>query len=95
MPTFRCAILLRLAEPPPRLFGPKWSEQIVRETSRTLELKLGCPRALTAHLETQLRVHFKDAWITGYEPLISPMTGNEKDRYVTAVAVQGAEHREP
>jgi len=23
------------------------------------------------------------------------MTGNEKDRYVTAVAVQGAEHREP
>ena len=45
-----CDTLLRLAEPP-RLFEPKWSEEIIRETTRTLELKLGWPRHLTAHLE--------------------------------------------
>jgi hypothetical protein len=33
-----CDTLLRLAEPP-RLFEPKWSEEIIRETTRTLELK--------------------------------------------------------
>jgi hypothetical protein len=33
-----CDTLLRLAEPP-RLFEPKWSEEIIRETIRTLELK--------------------------------------------------------
>ena len=45
-----CDTLLRLAEPP-RLFEPKWSEEIIRETTRTLELKLGWPNTLTAHLE--------------------------------------------
>jgi hypothetical protein len=35
-----CDTLLRLAEPP-RLFEPKWSEEIIRETARTLESKLG------------------------------------------------------
>jgi hypothetical protein len=35
-----CDTLLRLAEPP-RLFEPKWSEEIIRETTRTLELKIG------------------------------------------------------
>ena len=34
-----CDTLLRLAEPP-RLFEPKWSEEIIRETTRTLESKL-------------------------------------------------------
>ena len=49
-----CDTLLRLAEPP-RLFEPKWSEEIIRETTRTLELKLGWPHSLTGHLEAELR----------------------------------------
>ena len=49
-----CDTLLRLAEPP-RLFEPKWSEEIIRETTRTLELKLGWPTALTAHIEKELQ----------------------------------------
>ena len=57
-----CDTLLRLAEPP-RLFEPKWSEEIIRETTRTLESKLGWPGSLTAHLEAELRGHFSDAWI--------------------------------
>ena len=81
-----CDTLLRLAEPP-RLYEPKWSEEIIRETTRTLESKLGWPTALTAHLQAELRSHFGEAWISGYEPLIPRMTNHEKDRHVVAAAV--------
>jgi hypothetical protein len=57
-----CYTLLRLAEPP-GLFDPKWSDEIIRETTRTLELKLGWPNSLTAYLENELRAHFSEAWI--------------------------------
>jgi predicted nucleic acid-binding protein len=83
-----CDTLLRLAEPP-RLFEPKWSEEIIRETTRTLELKLGWPNSLTAHLEKELRSNFREAWIGGYEWLIPKMTNDEKDRHVLAAAVHG------
>ena len=83
-----CDTLLRLAEPP-RLFEPKWSEEIIRETTRTLELKLGWPNSLTAHLEKELHAHFSEAWISGYESLIPRMTNDEKDRHVAAAAVHG------
>jgi len=83
-----CDTLLRLAEPP-QLFEPKWSEEIIRETTRTLELKLGWPRSLATHLESELRAHFSDAWISGHEPLISRMANDEKDRHVLAAAIHG------
>ncbi len=82
-----CDTLLRLAEPP-RLFEPKWSEEIIRETTHTLESKLGWPSSLTAHLEAELRAHFGEAWISDYESLIPRMTNDEKDRHVLAVAVR-------
>lgn len=56
---------------------------------RTLGSKLGWPASLTAHLESELRVHFGEAWISGYEPLISRMANDEKDRHVLAAAVHG------
>ncbi len=83
-----CDTLLRLAEPP-RLFEPKWSEEIIRETTRTLELRLGWPSALTAHFEAELRANFSESWIRGYESLIPRMTNDEKDRHVVAAAVHG------
>jgi hypothetical protein len=83
-----CDTLLRLAEPP-RLFEPKWSEEIIRETTRTLELKLGWPNSLTVHLEQELRALFSEAWISGCESLNPRMTNDEKDRHVVAAAVHG------
>ena len=83
-----CDTLLRLAEPP-RLFEPKWSEEIIRETTRTLESKLGWPSSLAAHLEDELRAHFGEAWISGYESLIPQMANDEKDRHVLAAAAHG------
>jgi hypothetical protein len=80
-----CDTLLRLAEPP-RLFEPKWSEEIIRETTRTLESKLRWPSSLTAHFEAELRVHFAEAWITGYDQLVPLMTNDKKDRHVSTAA---------
>lgn len=82
-----CDTLLRLSEPP-RLFEPKWSEEIIQETIRTLEMKLGWPDSLTAHLEAELRDHFGEAWIGDYESLIPRMTNDEKDRHVAAAAAR-------
>jgi hypothetical protein len=83
-----CDTLLRLAEPP-RLYEPKWSEEIIRETTRTLESRLGWPSSLTAYLQTELRAHFGEAWISGYEALIPQMTNDQKDRHVLAAGVHG------
>jgi hypothetical protein len=80
-----CDTLLRLAEPP-RLFEPKWSEEIIRETTRTLESKLGWPGSLTAHFESELRAHFSEAWIHDYYELIPGMTNDAGDRHVMAAA---------
>jgi hypothetical protein len=70
-------------------FEPKWSEEIIRETTRTLESKLRWPSSLTAHLEAELPAHFGEAWISGYEPLIPRMANDEKDRHVLAAAAHG------
>lgn len=83
-----CDTLLRLAEPP-RLYEPKWSEEIIRETTRTLESKLGWPSSLTDYFQAELRAHFGEAWISGYEPLIPRMANDEKDRHALAAAVHG------
>ena len=83
-----CDALLRLAEPP-ALFEPRWSDQIMAETTRTLREKLDWPAVLVAHFERELRTHFAEAWVTGHEPLMARMTNDEKDRHVVAAAVHG------
>jgi hypothetical protein len=52
-----------------------------------LESKLRWPRTLTAQFEAELRVHFSESWINGYDRLIPRMTNDEKDRHVAAAAV--------
>src|SRR2546422_6422062 len=54
-----------------------------------LELRLGWPHSLTAHFENELRAHFGEAWISGYESLIPRMMNDERDRHVVAAAVHG------
>ena len=61
--------LLRLAEPP-SLYQPLWSEEIIIEMKRALESQIGLPPAKTAYLERELRRHFLDSWVAGFEPLI-------------------------
>jgi predicted nucleic acid-binding protein len=81
-----CDTLLRLAEAPP-LYEPKWSAEIMAETVRTLEAKLGWPSTLASYFQSELLSHFGNAWVTEHEPLISRMANDEKDRHILAAAV--------
>jgi predicted nucleic acid-binding protein len=78
--------LLRLAEHP-RLYLPRWSDTIIDETVRNLQSRIGLSKAKTTYLIEQLRKHFADAWVTGYEPLMDAMANDPKDRHVLAAAV--------
>jgi predicted nucleic acid-binding protein len=79
--------LLRLAEPP-ELYLPRWSADILAETTRSLEAKLGLTPVQTAHLTGELRTHFEDAWVEDYASLLPAMTNHPKDRHVLAAAVR-------
>jgi hypothetical protein len=81
-----CDTLLRCAETP-RLFEPKWSQEIIRETMRTLESKLGWPHTLAVHFQSELSANFADAFVNGYEHLLPEMTNDQKDRHVAAASV--------
>lgn len=79
--------LLRLAEPP-RLYVPRWSDEIIAETVRNLGGRIGLSNEKTAYLVEQLRQHFGDSWVTGYELLTDRMANHPKDRHVLAAAVK-------
>jgi len=77
--------LLRLAAGP-YLFVPKWSDRIMEEVSRALREDFGLSPEKTAYRESEIRRHFPEAWIEGYEDLIPSMTNHPKDRHVLAAA---------
>jgi hypothetical protein len=79
--------LLRLAAGP-RLYLPKWSDQIMVEVTRTLQENFGLSPQKAMYRESEIRRHFPEAWIEGYENLIPAMTNHPKDRHVLAAAAQ-------
>jgi len=83
--------LLRLAGGP-RLYLPKWTDQIMAEVSMNLQENFGVTEEQAAYRESEIRKHFGEAWVEGYEDLIPSMNNHEKDRHVLAAAVRsGAE----
>jgi len=79
--------LLRLAAGP-RLYLPRWTDQIMAEVSRNLQENFGLSAEQAAYRESEIRRHFPEAWVDGYQELIPSMTNNEKDRHVLAAAVR-------
>jgi len=79
--------LLRLAAGP-RLYLPKWSDQIMVEVTRTLQENFGLSPQKAMHRESEIRRYFPEAWIDGYEDLIPTMTNHPKDRHVLAAAAR-------
>ncbi len=77
--------LLRLAAGP-RLFLPKWSDQIMVEVTRNLRETFGLSAQKAMYRESEIRRHFPEAWIEDYEKLIPTMTNHPKDRHVLAAA---------
>lgn len=79
--------LLRMAETP-RLYLPKWTDQIMAEVARNLRHNPWNKSAeQVQRREEALRAHFPEAWVEGYEPLIDLMQNDAKDRHVLAAAV--------
>jgi hypothetical protein len=83
-----CDLLLRLSERP-RLIVPHWSEEVLAEVRRTQIEKLGWPAALADSFQSQSRIAFPDAEVTGYENLMPALGNDPKDRHVLAAAIRG------
>jgi predicted nucleic acid-binding protein len=81
----RADTLLRLAAGP-RLYLPKWSDQIMVEVTRILQERFNLSAQKAIYRENEIRRHFPEAWIEGYEGLIPSMTNHPKDRHVLAAA---------
>lgn len=80
--------LLRLAEHP-RLYIPKWSDDIIEEVLRCLRgprFQLSVGQA--EHLKSQLRIAFPEAWVTNYRVLEGGLGNHAKDRHVLAAAIR-------
>ena len=58
------------------------------EVSRSLQEDFALSAEKAAYRETQIRQHFQEAWVEGYEYLIPEMTNHPKDRHVLAAAVR-------
>ena len=82
-----CDLLLRMAERP-RLYLPRWSEELLQETERTHLNELAWPPSIAQSFQTALRTHFPEALVAGYEHLLSRCANDPKDRHVLACAVQ-------
>ena len=79
--------LLRIAEAP-SLYRPRWSRGIMDEVTRNLVAKWHMAPEQARRREEELRRHFPEAWVEGYEPLIDAMTNDPGDRHVLAAAVR-------
>lgn len=79
--------LLRMAEAP-RLYLPKWSQTIMDEVTRNLIAKWDMAPEKARRREEEMRRHFPEAWIRGFEPIIDVMTNDHGDRHVLAAAVR-------
>lgn len=86
-----CDLLLRLAETP-RLICPVFSERILEEVRQVHlhKLKKPWPPHLAEYWQEQVREHFPEAIVEGYEHLIPAISlKDEDDRHVLAAAVWG------
>jgi predicted nucleic acid-binding protein len=91
LPPVLCDFLLRLAETP-RLYLPKWSQEILDEVHKNQQEVLNFTRARADHWQSQVTSAFPDALVRGYAPLVSICENDVKDRHVLAAAVRGGCH---
>ncbi|SDP62860.1 Predicted nucleic acid-binding protein, contains PIN domain [Actinopolyspora xinjiangensis] len=77
--------LLRLASA--EIYRPLWSADVLEELHRNLARMTSTAQA--DHRLRNMRQHFTDAEVTGYESLLPSMTNDADDRHVLAAAVRG------
>src|ERR1700744_716935 len=79
--------LLRMAENP-RLYLPLWSEDAISEMTRNLASKWNKTPDQVSRRENMMRMHFPEAFISGYNDIIPAMKNDDKDKHVLAAAVK-------
>ncbi|MFD5828238.1 PIN domain-containing protein [Lentzea sp. NPDC060358] len=83
---YLCDTLLTISEC--GVYRPLWSADVMAELDRNLR-KRGASEHQVAHRLGQMRRHFPDAEVTGYQHLVGMMENDPKDRHVLAAAVFG------
>lgn len=83
---YLCDTLLSISEC--GVYRPLWSTGVLAELDRNLH-KRGASDQQVAHRLGQMRRHFPDAEVAGYDHLIDSMDNDPKDRHVLAAAVWG------
>ena len=58
------------------------------EVGKNLTEDFDLRKEQVAYRESEIRRHFPEAWVEGYEELIPAMTNHPKDRHVLAAAVR-------
>jgi predicted nucleic acid-binding protein len=86
LPINLCDTLLTLAYRDQ--FSAQWSEEILTELERNLWLKTSLSRDAARRRLAHMRSAFPLALVTSYEPFITEMTNDPKDRHVAAAAVR-------
>ncbi len=69
-------------------YVPKWSDDIIAETRRTLDCAFGKTSQQTAHVEGEPNKAFPETWISGYKDLKAGLKNDPKDRHVLAAAIR-------
>jgi len=80
-------LFLRLSEAP-RLLLPKWSEEILDETTRTHLNRLNWPADISDSWRAAVEEYFPEAMVGDYAHLVDQMTNDPKDRHVLAAAIR-------
>ncbi len=85
-------VLLRFYEE--GLFRARWTDQIIDEWTRNLIRNRPDHQASVLAQVEQMKAHFNEAWVMGYEPLIQSLQlPDPDDRHVLAAAIVcGAQH---
>lgn len=82
-----CDVLLRAAEMD--LYRPVWTVRILDSLAKHMKEKYTrLPPEKIDHRIAEMRQHFPEAAIEGYEALIPAMTNAEHDRHILAAAVR-------
>jgi predicted nucleic acid-binding protein len=78
--------LFRLAEHP-RLYLPRWTDEIMEEVTRNLIIRWNKTPAQATRRHAALKQAFPEAWVDdGYKSITALMTNDFKDRHVVAAA---------
>lgn len=79
-------LLFRLAEHP-RLYSPRWTEDILDEVHRN-HIKQGLPSDRADSWRKAVNEAFPEAMVTGHRPLVEVCTNEHEDRHVLAAAIK-------